>query len=173
MFQKCQEATSHAELKMKEAGSGKETVLGTDCSVANGEGSIRSSKTLPVPFSEPRLSYLLRAFLRTLYRNRRAFQPRARLTRPRHRPCDETIQKPSRHHFLVGTKLSRHRLKLPMTLSDQLKETVMTAIVKAFSNVTPVISADLDSLKTIALFCGAGLLVSLLAATYGLDFGVF
>lgn len=49
----------------------------------------------------------------------------------------------------------------------------MAAIAKAFSSVTPVISADLDSLKTITLFCGAVLLVSLLMATYGLDFGVF
>lgn len=29
--------------------------------------------------------------------------------------------------------------------------------------------SDIDALKQIALFCGAGLLVSLLALTYGLD----
>jgi hypothetical protein len=46
----------------------------------------------------------------------------------------------------------------------------MAAIAKAFSTFTPVISADLDSLKTVALFSAAGLLVSLLLmATYGLD----
>jgi len=49
----------------------------------------------------------------------------------------------------------------------------MAAIAKAFWSFTPAISADDDSLKIVALFCGAGLLVSLLAATYGLDFGVF
>jgi hypothetical protein len=49
------------------------------------------------------------------------------------------------------------------------KETVMAAIAKAFSSITPVFSADFDSLKTIALFCAAGLFVSLLFASYGLD----
>jgi hypothetical protein len=56
----------------------------------------------------------------------------------------------------------------------------MTAIAKAFSNVIPAISPDVDILKTVALFCGVGLVVSLLLAgvgaylplephTYGLD----
>jgi hypothetical protein len=45
----------------------------------------------------------------------------------------------------------------------------MTAIAKAFANALPVISPDVDILKTVALFCGAGLLVSLLVASYGLD----
>ena len=40
----------------------------------------------------------------------------------------------------------------------------MAAIARAFSSFTAVISTDLDSLKTIALFFGAGLLVFLLAA---------
>ena len=42
----------------------------------------------------------------------------------------------------------------------------MAAIAKAFSSITPV---TLDSLKTFALFCAAGLFVSLLFASYGLD----
>jgi hypothetical protein len=45
----------------------------------------------------------------------------------------------------------------------------MTAIAKAISNVIPAISPDVDILKTIALFCGAGLFISLLMASYGLD----
>jgi hypothetical protein len=45
----------------------------------------------------------------------------------------------------------------------------MTAIAKAISNAIPAISPDLDILKTVALFCGAGLFVSLLMARYGLD----
>ena len=50
----------------------------------------------------------------------------------------------------------------------------MVAIAKTFfSSVTPVFSADLDSLKTVALFCGVGLLVSLLMVSYGVDFGAF
>jgi len=47
----------------------------------------------------------------------------------------------------------------------------MTAIAKAFSNVLPAISPDVDMFKAVALFCGAGLCVSLLLACYGLDIG--
>jgi hypothetical protein len=45
----------------------------------------------------------------------------------------------------------------------------MTAIVKAFSNAIPAISSDLDILKTVVIFSGVGLAVSLLLASYGLD----
>jgi hypothetical protein len=45
----------------------------------------------------------------------------------------------------------------------------MTAIAKALANAMPAISPDVDILKTVALFCGAGLFVSLLVASYGLD----
>jgi hypothetical protein len=48
----------------------------------------------------------------------------------------------------------------------------MTAIARAFSNVIPAISPDVDILKTVALFCGAGLFVFLLLASYGLDMSV-
>jgi hypothetical protein len=40
---------------------------------------------------------------------------------------------------------------------------------KAFSNVIPAISPDFDILKTVAVFCGVGLCVSLILASYGLD----
>jgi hypothetical protein len=49
------------------------------------------------------------------------------------------------------------------------QEIAMTAIAKALSNALPAISPDVDILKTIALFCGVGLFVSLLVASYGLD----
>jgi hypothetical protein len=39
----------------------------------------------------------------------------------------------------------------------------MTAIVKTFSNAIPAIS------KTVAMFCGVGLVIFLLLASYGLD----
>jgi hypothetical protein len=55
---------------------------------------------------------------------------------------------------------------------DQPMETGMTAIARAFSNVIPAISPDVDILKTVALFCGAGLFVFLLLASYGLDMSV-
>jgi hypothetical protein len=49
-------------------------------------------------------------------------------------------------------------------------ETAMTAIAKAISNAFPTISPDAEILKTVALLCGVGLVVSLLAvASFGLD----
>lgn len=48
----------------------------------------------------------------------------------------------------------------------------MTAIARAFSNAIPEISPDLDILKTVAMFCGVGLFVSLLLASYGLDLSI-
>ena len=44
----------------------------------------------------------------------------------------------------------------------------MTAIVQALFRTFHSVS-DIDVLKEIALLCGAGLLASLLALTYGLD----
>ena len=48
----------------------------------------------------------------------------------------------------------------------------MTAIANAFANAIPAISPDVDILKTVAVFCGIGLFVSLILASYGLDLGV-
>lgn len=48
----------------------------------------------------------------------------------------------------------------------------MTAIAKPFSSAIPSISSDVDNLKVAALFSGAGLLVSLLLLSTGLDLGV-
>ena len=45
----------------------------------------------------------------------------------------------------------------------------MTAIAKTILNAVPAISTDLDILKTVAVFCGVGLCVSLILASYGLD----
>jgi hypothetical protein len=48
----------------------------------------------------------------------------------------------------------------------------MTAIARAFSSAIPTISSDFDNLKIVALFCGAGLFVSLLLVSTGLDLSV-
>jgi len=48
----------------------------------------------------------------------------------------------------------------------------MAAIAKALSRATGI-EVDVEVLKTVALFCGVGLLVTLLAISYGLDFGAF
>jgi len=44
----------------------------------------------------------------------------------------------------------------------------MAAIAQALSRVLVIVN-DVEVLKQLALFCGAGLLVSLLALTYGID----
>ena len=44
----------------------------------------------------------------------------------------------------------------------------MTAIARALSRASTLVT-EVDILKQLALFCGAGLLVSLLMMTYGID----
>ena len=44
----------------------------------------------------------------------------------------------------------------------------MAAIAKVLSRVSGT-NIDVETLKTLAIFCGAGLFVSLLFASYGLD----
>jgi hypothetical protein len=44
----------------------------------------------------------------------------------------------------------------------------MAMIIRVFSRALGD-DADIETLKTIAMFCGVGLFVSLLFATYGLD----
>jgi hypothetical protein len=44
----------------------------------------------------------------------------------------------------------------------------MAAIAKALSRATGT-HIDVEIVKTVAMFCGVGLLVSLLMASYGLD----
>jgi hypothetical protein len=48
------------------------------------------------------------------------------------------------------------------------QEAALAAIAYALSRAVQSVD-ELDSLKLIAIFCGVGLLVSLMAATYGLD----
>jgi hypothetical protein len=45
----------------------------------------------------------------------------------------------------------------------------MTASAKALSRAFPETQVDIETLKTIAMFYGVGLVVSLLLATSGLD----
>jgi len=54
------------------------------------------------------------------------------------------------------------------TASKLKQEVVMTAVVNALSRAFHS-AGEIDALKQIALFCGAGLLVSLLLLTYGVD----
>jgi hypothetical protein len=50
----------------------------------------------------------------------------------------------------------------------QALEVVMAAIARILSRVSGT-DVEVEVLKTIAIFCGAGLFVALLLATYGLD----
>jgi hypothetical protein len=45
----------------------------------------------------------------------------------------------------------------------------MATIARAFARAFPGTQIEIETLKTIAMFCGVGLFVSLLLATYGLD----
>jgi hypothetical protein len=45
----------------------------------------------------------------------------------------------------------------------------MTAIAKVLSRAFPATKIEIETLKTVIMFCGVGLVVSLLLATYGLD----
>jgi hypothetical protein len=46
---------------------------------------------------------------------------------------------------------------------------ITAAIVRAISHTWSETNADIEILKAVAMFCAAGLLVSILCATYGLD----
>jgi hypothetical protein len=45
----------------------------------------------------------------------------------------------------------------------------MTALVQAFSRFSAATNIETEILKMLAIFCCAGLIVSLLCATFGLD----
>jgi hypothetical protein len=45
----------------------------------------------------------------------------------------------------------------------------MAAIARVLSRAFPATNIEVETLKTIALFCGVGLVVSLLLMTIGLD----
>jgi hypothetical protein len=59
-----------------------------------------------------------------------------------------------------------HRL---LIIGAENGKSQMTAIIRALSRAFPATSPESETLKLLALFCGAGLLVSLILMTYGLD----
>jgi hypothetical protein len=80
---------------------------------------------------------------------------------------DETILKPfsGRHE-----NRRKRRSAIVQTASAEVDflEVAMTALVQALYRVSHT-ETETDILKMVSLFCGAGLFVSLLLATYGLD----
>lgn len=49
-------------------------------------------------------------------------------------------------------------------------EAAMAAIVQALSRLSAATNVETDTLKAVAIFCGAGLALSLVCMIYGLDF---
>ena len=45
----------------------------------------------------------------------------------------------------------------------------MTALVQAFSRFSAATNIETETLKMLTIFCGVGLVISLLVASYGLD----
>ena len=63
------------------------------------------------------------------------------------------------------------RVELPnasLTIEIQALEVVMAAIARILSRASGT-DIEVETLKTVAILCGAGLLVALLLASYGLD----
>ena len=48
----------------------------------------------------------------------------------------------------------------------------MATLARVLSLAFPISQAEIETLKVIAAFCGVGLVISLLLATYGLDISV-
>jgi hypothetical protein len=86
----------------------------------------------------------------------------------------ETVLKRNKSHSSCAAKSPRHGKSIS-TLLFRTRGAAMTAIARALLNTIPAISSDIDNLETVALFSGAGLLISLclaLSVLYG-NFGAF
>jgi hypothetical protein len=80
---------------------------------------------------------------------------------------NETVLKP----FSAAGENGRKRCPVivqPASAEAEFLEVAMTALVQAFYRASHT-ETEIDMLKMVTLFCGAGLFVSLLCATYGLD----
>jgi hypothetical protein len=80
---------------------------------------------------------------------------------------DETIPKP----FWPVLEDSRKRLPATIQFASaevEIWRSPMTALVQALSRVSRA-EIEIDPFTAVLLFCGAGLLVSLILASYGLD----
>ena len=65
--------------------------------------------------------------------------------------------------------LAELMLRKPVSIAEaKLLRTQMAAIARMLSRASET-QVDIETLKTIVMFCGVGLTVSLLLATYGLD----
>jgi ribose/xylose/arabinose/galactoside ABC-type transport system permease subunit len=89
---------------------------------------------------------------------------------------DEGCQRPTQQsHRLRSSSRDRWIVAEPPSLRKRHTfgliswRVIMAAIVRAISHTWSETKAEIDILKAVAMFCAAGLLVSILFATYGLD----
>jgi len=68
-------------------------------------------------------------------------------------------------------RMTLHPLHRTLSRVHEFRGRKMAAIVRVLARAFPRESLEIEILKQLALFCGAGLLVSLLMLTYGLDLG--
>jgi hypothetical protein len=57
----------------------------------------------------------------------------------------------------------------PLARVDKCEDVMTAAIAKVLSLAFPGSSPGVEILKTVAIFCGVGLLAALCAASYGVD----
>lgn len=69
---------------------------------------------------------------------------------------------------MTGLRIALSNAQPVSSLGFELWRSQMAAIARVLSRVSGT-EVDVETLKTIAIFCGVGLFVSLLLATYGLD----
>jgi hypothetical protein len=60
-------------------------------------------------------------------------------------------------------------VRVDLMARSKIGRSQMAAIARAFSRAFSANSVETEILKQLAIFCGAGLLVSVLMMTYGLD----
>jgi hypothetical protein len=71
--------------------------------------------------------------------------------------------------FTLAGLAMRYQCEPISSLGYRDLEIAMAAIARAIARAFPGTQVEVETLKTIAIFCGVGLVVSLLLATYGLD----
>jgi hypothetical protein len=71
--------------------------------------------------------------------------------------------------FTSAAGALRYESRIGPIMGFQIWRSQMATLVRILSRALPDNESELETLKTIAMLCGVGLLVSLMLATYGLD----
>jgi hypothetical protein len=96
--------------------------------------------------------------------------PRKRTNRPLNEPPSSAFRDSGRlvNWFTSGMRRLSYHCQAGPNIAGRALEVAMAALVRALSRTSGT-QLDVETLKTIAMFCGAGLVVSLLLATSGFD----